>query len=120
MASTRNRNTLGNYNAEQQSNQMFRDYRSYETAAHYAVPTETYFPGNGLIGMKTAHRNLSENYCDIESFLRGIGSTNLVSPKEDPTPNIHAKKSLNIIDKADVILPAPLTTLDNQRRMFLN
>jgi hypothetical protein len=120
MASTRNRNTPGNFQAEQHSNQTFREYRSYETSSHYAIPTETYFPGNGLIGMKTAHRNLSENYCDVESFLFGIGSTNLVSPKEDPTPNILPKKSLNIAGRTELILPAPLTTLNGQRRMWLN
>jgi hypothetical protein len=120
MASTRNKNTPGNYDAQQSINQMARQYYSYETANHFAVPVETYFPGNGLVGMKTAHRNLSQNYSDIESYLFGIGSTNLVSPTSDPIPEIHQKKSLNIIDKAVVILPEQLTILPNQRNMFLN
>jgi len=120
MASTRNRNTPGNYEAEENGNRQFRDYRSYETAQNYAVPAETHFPGNGLVGMKTARRNLSQNYCDVESFLFGIGSTNLVSPKQDPTPEINRLNSLNIIDKTPLIMPETHTIPANQRRMFLN
>jgi hypothetical protein len=120
MASTRNRNTPGNYAAEQSSIQTAHNYHSYETSPHYAIPVETHFPGNGLIGMKTAHRNLSANYSDVESFLFGIGSTNLVSPKPDPTPDIQQYKSLNIIDKTPLIMPEQLTVQPNQRNMFLN
>jgi len=120
MASTRNRNTPGNYEAEQSINHTAHRYYAYETASHYAVPNETYFPGNGLIGMKSAHRNLSQNYSDVESYLFGIGSTNLVSPQSDPIPEINKLKSLNMIDKPEVILPAQLSVLPNQRNMFLN
>jgi hypothetical protein len=70
--------------------------------------------------MKTAHRNLSANYSDVESFLFGIGSTNLVSPKSDPIPDIQQYKSLNIIDKTPLIMPEQLTVQSNQRNMFLN
>ena len=120
MASTRNRNTPGNYTAEQSINQFQRDYFSYDTASHYAVPTQTHFPGNGLIGMKTAHRNLSSNYSDVESFLFGIGSTNLVSPTSEPTPEIIQTQSLNIMNKTPLIMPESLSVQENQRRMFLN
>jgi hypothetical protein len=120
MASTRNRNTPGNYAAEQSSIQNAHNYYSYETSPHYAVPAETHFPGNGLIGMKSAHRNLSANYSDVESFLFGIGSTNLVTPKSDPTPEIHQHKSLNIMDKTPLIMPEKVTVQPNQRNMFLN
>lgn len=120
MASTRNRNTPGNYNAEQYINQSQREYFAYETASHYAVPTQTCFPGNGLVGMKTAHRNLSNNYSDVESYLFGIGSTNLVSPNSEPTPEINQVKSLNIMNKTPLIMPEPLEIQGGQRRMFLN
>jgi hypothetical protein len=120
MASTRNRNTPGNYYAEQFGNQTQSQYSSYDTASYYAIPTETHFPGDGLVGMKTAHRNLSQNYSDVESYLFGIGSTNLVSPKSDPTPEINQMKSLNMINKTPLVMPETLTTQGNQRRMFLN
>ena len=120
MASTRNRNTPGNYIAEQSINQFQRDYFDYDRASHFAVPVQTYFPGNGLIGMKTAHRNLSDNYSDVESYLFGIGSTNLVSPTLEPTPEIRQTASLNIMNKTPLVMPDALSTQPNQRRMFLN
>jgi len=120
MASTRNRNTPGNYTAEQSINQIQREYYGYETASHYAIPTETHFPGNGLVGMKTAHRNLSNNYSDVESYLFGIGSSNLVSPKSDPAPEINQIRSLNVIDKTPLVMPEHLKVQENQRRLFLN
>lgn len=120
MASTRNRNTSGNYVAEQSINQFQREYFSYETASHYAVPNQTHFPGNGLVGMKTAHRNLSTNYSDVESYLFGIGSTNLVSPVSNPTPEINQLQSLNVMNKTPLLMPEALSIQGNQRRMFLN
>jgi hypothetical protein len=120
MASTRNRNTPGDYQSEQAKNTDHSAYFSYEHSSHYAVPTQTHFPGNGLIGMKSAHRNLSQNYCDIESQLFGIGSTNLVSPQGTVDAHIHTLKSLNIADKTPLILPAPLVAQPNQRPMYLN
>jgi hypothetical protein len=120
MASTRTRNTPGNFQAEQNSNRQFREYYTYETSTHYASPPETHFPGNGLVGMKTPHRNLSANYCDVETFLFGIGSTNLVSPAQNVTPQINTLYSLNIMDKTPLIMPRPLSVSANQRNMFLN
>jgi len=120
MASTRNKNTPGDYAAQQFSIHANRDYLSYDSASYYAVPQHTYFPGNGLVGMKTAHRNLSQNYSDVESYLFGIGSTNLVSPQSTPTPEITQHKSLNVINKLPMIMPENLNIQENQRRMFLN
>jgi hypothetical protein len=120
MASTRNRNTPGNYAAEQAANRINHHYSSYESSSYYAVPEQTYFPGNGLVGMKTAHRNLSQNYSDVESFLFGIGSTNLVSPQSTPTPEINQMKSLNVADRLPMIMPGTLNVQPGQRPMFLN
>lgn len=120
MASTRNRNTPGNYHLEQLAYQKAYDTMSYESSSYYGVPSVSYFAGNGLIGMKTAHRNLSSNYCDIESQLFGIGSTNLVSPVAPVQPNIHNLKSLNIFDKQAPVSPAPFAPQPNQRPMYLN
>jgi hypothetical protein len=120
MASTRNRNTPGDYATEQLRYNTRADYLSYEKSSHYAIPTQTYFPGNGLVGMKAAHRNLSHNYSDVESYLFGIGSTNLVSPTAVPEPQIHPHKSLNMIDKTPLIMPEAMKIQENQRRMFLN
>jgi len=120
MSSTRNRNTPGDYSAQQWSNQQKREYFSYESASFYAVPVQTYFPGDGLVGMKTAHRTLSSNYSDTESFLFGIGSTNLVSLSTPATPEIHSYSSVNFLQKLPQIMPEPMIVRENQRRLFLN
>jgi hypothetical protein len=63
MASTRNKNTQGDYNAQQVAHHQFHSYYSYNQSHFYGVPQQSFFAGNGLLGMKTAHRNLSNNYC---------------------------------------------------------
>lgn len=120
MASTRNRNTPGDYAREQQSLALRRNYMSYDESSFYGTVQHTYFPGNGLIGMRTASSNLAANACDIESQLRGIGATNLVEPRAPIAPEIHPLKSLNIADRLPMIMPAPFAPQPNQRAMYLN
>lgn len=120
MASTRNRNTAGDYALEQRSNAELNDYMSYAKSAFYGTVTNTYLPGNGLIGMKTAGMNLASNAADIESQLFGIGSTNLVSPQTPIAPDVYQLKSLNVADRTPLILSDKFTPLKNQRPMPLN
>ena len=120
MASTRNRNTPGDYAAQQRAKTLHHNYTSYEHSSFYGTVPHTYFPGNGLMGMRTASSNLSANACDIESQLRGIGSTNLVEPQAPIAPEIHSLKSLNIADRIPLILPVAFRPEPHQRAMPLN
>ena len=120
MASTRSRNTPGNYALEQKSFQDHHNYMSFEKSAFYGTVQQTYLPGNGLVGMKTAGMNLSANSCDIESQLFGIGSTNMVSPQTPIAPDVYDLKSLNVAYKAPVIVPETFIPELNQRAMYLN
>lgn len=110
MASTRNRNTIGDYRLEEQ---RFKKHETYMTK-HESVGN-IYLPGNGLLGQKCPNTVLANNATDIESYLRGIGSTNLVKPKPDPVPELYNMKSLNICERSDVIVPATFVPLTNQR-----
>ena len=112
MASTRNRNTPGNYKLEQWSNTHECNYNTYAT---YGKPTETMFPGDGLLTGKVGPMALAHNSCDIESMLRGIGSTNLVNPNPETVPEIKPLNSLSIIDRLPVAVPDPLVIEPNQR-----
>jgi hypothetical protein len=116
MASTRSKNTPGNYRAEQRS---ITQYANYSPNSVYGQPVQTNFCGDGLIGQKVGPMALSANYCDIESSLRGIGSTNLVNPQTPVVPEINELKSLSIIDRVPVFLPSPLILESNQRQRFL-
>ena len=112
MASTRNKNTQGDYNLEQSYHLHTHNYNTYEC---YGTPLQPQFAGDGLLGGKIYSKNLSSNYCDIESDLRGIGSTNLVNPQTPVTPDLYKLKSLSIIDKTPVILPNDLYVEPYQR-----
>lgn len=104
MASTRNKNSPGNYSLEIEGK---REQALYKVNEYYSVPTETNFFGDGLLAGRVGPMKLSSNYCDIESELRGIGTTNLVQPLAPVEPDIFQLKSLNIIDRVPLIIPKP-------------
>ena len=120
MASTRSRNTPGDYAIEQRAYNERHDYMSFQKSSFYGMVPQTLLPGQGLLGMKTAGLNLAANSADIESQLFGIGSTNLVSPQIPIAPNVYQLKSLNIADKLPVIVPADFNADKTQRSMYLN
>jgi len=102
MASTRNKNTPGNYSLEIEGKKHQAQYKVYE---NYSVPMETNQPGDGLLTGKIGPAKLASNYCDIESQLRGIGATNLVAPLPEVVPDLNNLRSLNVIDRVHLIMP---------------
>ena len=115
MASTRNKNTIGDYKMEQQRNLSIGSYSTYEP---YGVPTNTYFSGDGLLAGRVAAENLSRNSCDIESYLRGIGSTNLVQPQPDVIADVYRLNSLALVDRVPLLVPQPLNVTNEQRPLL--
>lgn len=113
MASTRNKNTPGDYTLEQRNNTLISEYTTSEKS--YGAPLETMYSGDGLLMGRIAPTRLSDNSCDIESQLFGIGATNLVTPKSAVTPILTPLKSLSIIDRLPVLVPEPLVVEKNQR-----
>lgn len=112
MASTSSKNTPGDYASEQWS---YTQNLNYNTYSHYGRPVNTYYPGDGLLAGRVHHENFARNSCDIESMLRGIGSTNLVQPQEPVHGELYNLKSLSIIDRIPLFVPAPLQVQPNQR-----
>jgi hypothetical protein len=119
MSSTRNKNTTGDYRAEQNINNNNVDYLINKEYS-YGQPLNTYLPGNGLLQGRVAAENLSFNSVDIETQLFGIGSTNLVTPKINEVLETKSLQSLSIINKLPVIVPEPLIIHSNQRPYYLN
>ena len=117
MASTRNKNCPSDYKLEQNIN---KNIGGYSINRNSTVAYENYLPGNGLLGGRNPRETICSNYCDIESELFGIGTTNLVNPKSSVTPDFTPIKSLNIIDKIKVIIPEPLVVEKGQRPYYLN
>jgi hypothetical protein len=114
MASTRDRNQPGNYKCEQIAKERAFDYLIYENSQN-GKPIQSLFPGDGLLTGRMVPTELSRNSCDIESFLYGIGTNNLVTPQEKPIAEIRSLQSLNIIERLPVIMPDPLVIEPNQR-----
>jgi hypothetical protein len=118
MASTSNKNTPGNYALEQTMNRHIDGYHVYLHSAGGEAFTN-HLPGDGLLSGSIARSQLCGNYCDVESQLRGIGSTNLVNPQTPVTPQLYTLKSLSVMNKLPVILPEPLVVEKNHRPGFL-
>jgi hypothetical protein len=114
MASTRNKNTPGNYCLQQREYTQQDEWRLYKNGANgYAYDTR--LPGNGLNPGQLPWNTLSYNAPDIESFLFGINSTNLVNPAPPLTPELKCLQTANIFQKSPVYIPEPLVVSKNQR-----
>ena len=55
------------------------------------------------------------NSIDVESELKGIGSTNLVKPRARFIPNPHILPNICFFDQPSTYLPNPLVVEKNQR-----
>jgi|UniRef100_A0A6C0IM83 hypothetical protein len=119
MASTSNKNYPGNHDMQQKMNERMCDRATYI----HSAPAEAYsnnLPGNGLLPAKLARNKLCSNYCDVESNLLGIGSTNLVTPQTPVVPEFNKVQSLNMMEKSQLFVPAPFIAKSHQRPSPLN
>ena len=114
MASTRNRNTPGNYCLEQKEYNQTSTYTLYANS-QYGAAYNTRLPGNGLLPAQIPWNKLSHNAADTESFLFGINSTNLVNPAPCFVPEISKLSSTDIYEKRPTYIPEPLVIEKNQR-----
>lgn len=119
MSSTRNKNTPGDYLMEQTALNNHYGWGAFENAPQSRAYT-THFAGNGLIHGRMGASELSHNSTDIESFLHGIGSTNLVTPYQPPAPQIKTMQSLNVADRLPLIMPRSLIVEQHQRPSMWN
>ena len=114
MASTRNINTPGNYCLQQLQYANNANYTLFKNS-QYGEAYDTKLPGNGLLGGQIPGNKMSYNSSDIESFLFGINSTNLVKPAPCFVPELNKLDSTNIYEKGPIYIPQPLVIEKNQR-----
>lgn len=114
MASTRNKNTPGNYCLEQKQFSNSQEYVLYPNS-QYGAAYNTRIAGNGLNPGQIPWNKLSYNAPDIESFLFGINSTNLVKPAPCFVPELSKIDSVNIYENKPILIPEPLVINKNQR-----
>ena len=112
MASTRNKNMPGEYCLRQMSNMHSTNFMTYHGAA---LNKTNLLPCAGVLHGKVPNTVLSKNSTDVESFLLGINSSNLV----DPTPQFNAKLKchglLSFYPRLQPSLPPPLVIEGCQR-----
>jgi len=114
MASTRNKNTPGNYCLDQNQYAQSRQYTTYKNSA-YGEAVSTKLPGHGLNPGQLPWNTMSYNAPDIESFLFGINATNLVKPAPCFTPELKNLCTANIFETGPIYIPEPLIVEKNQR-----
>ena len=121
MSSTRNKNTLMNYRAEEKKNNEITNYK-FNTNSQYGKSTQ--FLGRFKLPDSTQPtRNInpdhfSHNPVDIESQLRGISSTNLVGQSFKVEPKLKQLDSMKMYERVPLILANQITTEQNQRPLF--
>ena len=111
---TRNKNTPENYGIEMYNKNKTYFYQIYEYSA-FGKCENNFLPGLGLGASYMPNVELSKNATDIDSYLKGIGSCNLVNPLAPITPELRKYKSLNLFEKNPVYVPSSVTVEANQR-----
>lgn len=114
MAATRNKNTQCNYNLEQIQKGIMRDWFVYPNSSSGAA-YDTKLPGYGFNHGKISSTVLSTNAADIESYLFGINSTNLVNPQAPVVPQLNTLDSVSLFPKPTTIMPIPQVIPKYQR-----
>ena len=117
MASSRNKNSIGNYKHEMIQLEKARTHTYYTGSA---INNTTCYPGEGLLGCRNPNLVLLNNYADIETELFGIGSTNLVQPRNPHAFVFQQFKILDIQERNKAILPEPLFVSKSNRPFFRN
>lgn len=114
MTSTRNKNTIHDYHLEQKQNNEVNSYQLYENSS-YGSSYQTSIPELGYTPSKMSREAFSSNYIDIESELRGIGTSNLVTGYTNVVPNYKSIEFKPYFTTIPMIMPKPLVIEKNQR-----
>jgi hypothetical protein len=114
MTSTRNNNQCGDYNLQQKSYSLARQYTSYKYS-QYGQAYKDAIPCVGITPSHMPRNTLSRNPVEIESALFGINSTNLVDPQPPTVPDLKSVPEIPFFDRIPLIMPNQLVIERNQR-----
>jgi len=116
MSFTHEKNDPSRFSQEQKSLYNVHQHIMWK---YKTIPFMSSFPtvGINMPTMRNGYINnvLSNNACDIESSLRGIGSSNLVNKKPKVIPQLNNLSSAKYFDRPEVYLPNPLVIEKSQR-----
>lgn len=114
MSSTRNKNTRENYCLEQRDYGLANNYTHFINSS-YGSAYSNAIPCLGITPSHMPRDTLSYNPVEIESYLKGIGSTNLVYNVEPVNPKFKSISTVSYFDRIPLIMPEPLVIETNQR-----
>lgn len=114
MSSTRNKNTPENYYLEQRDYSLVDNYRHFINSS-YGNAYSNAIPCLGIIPSHMPIDTLSYNSIEIESYLKGIGSTNLVKKQAHINPKLKYIPVISYFDRIPLIMPEPLVIETTQR-----
>jgi hypothetical protein len=115
MSSTRNKNSQINYNLEKSDKEKLLNETFYIHSSS-GRPVSDCIPALGYIPSHISRDALANNSIDIETQLRGIGSTNLESPCPVVIPSIRTIEFKDFFDRPQsIIMPYPLVYENSQR-----
>jgi hypothetical protein len=116
MASTRNKNTPGDYCLQQQSILNQSKYLEYKYGSNGRAYNNA-LPTFGVTPSHMPREAFSYNSVQIESALFGINSTNLVNPERPVIPELKCLKEVSFQNKIPMLMPEPLV-IENKQRPF--
>jgi hypothetical protein len=115
MTSTRNKNSQLNYNLEKSNKEKLLREKLYLHSSSGRPITEC-IPSIGYTPSHISRDALANNAIDIESQLRGIGSTNLETPCTVVIPSLRTLDLKEFFERQQsVIMPYPMVYENNQR-----
>ena len=115
MTSTRNKNSQLNYNLEKSCKEKLLREKLYLHSSS-GRPTTECIPSIGYTPSHISRDALANNAIDIESQLRGIGSTNLETPCTTVIPSINTLDLKDFFERPQsIIMPYPLVYENSQR-----
>jgi hypothetical protein len=116
MASTSLKNLPGLYCRETSANRLNSDYLVFKNKK---IPKTSAMPDLGInVGNMAGgytHNILSNNTADLESYLFGIGTSNLVKTFNKPNPKLNQLDNLKFFEKPGYNMPNPLVVENRQR-----
>jgi hypothetical protein len=120
MTSTRNKNMISDYRLQNLYNNNLFQYNLYQNSSYGLPSNSNIMPNIGYLPSKMSRDVLSNNAIDIESRLKGIGSTNLVEPQKPLKPDINNLEFKDWFDiNRTIIMPFPFVH-ENENRPILD
>lgn len=119
MASTRNKNSILNYNVEKKKNENTLNYNNYLHSQHGEAHV-TFLPDFGVNPGAIPRNKLKHSSVDVESDLRGIQCTNLETPHIPENPSNVNMGFLTFYKTQPLHMPEDFFAMNRERPMKLN